>query len=120
MWPQAYDVFISHWRLCLELSCYLLLELLRKRQLLRTMSSQSELLARAEQRHISEHNETIRTMSTAFASEEQPTLDDLLSSAERDWSLRSSEPPSTKTPREQSYNRLARSSVPPPPPARKK
>ncbi len=49
---------------------------------------------------------TIETLSTAFVQGEPPTLDDLLASAERDWSLRSSdadsEPPppmTTKTQR---------------------
>jgi hypothetical protein len=46
------------------------------------------------QRHISEQNETVRIVSTAYASEEPQTLEDLLSHAERDWSLRSSEMPS--------------------------
>ena len=38
-------------------------------------------------------NETLRIVSTAYASGEPITLDDLLSHAERDWSLRSSKKP---------------------------
>lgn len=74
----------------------------------------NEALERERLRSIDSTNETIRIISTAYASGEPTTLDDLLASAERDWSLRSSEPPSRKTP-EQSYNRPVRSSSPPPP-----
>lgn len=43
-----------------------------------------------QQRRIAVANETWRTASTAYAAAEPTTLDDLLSSAERDFSLRSS------------------------------
>lgn len=45
---------------------------------------------RLTERIFYQSNETLRTVSTAFAQGEQPTLDDLLSHAEHDWSLRSS------------------------------
>lgn len=51
------------------------------------------LLELEQRRHIASQNETVKILSTAFASGEPPTLDDLLSHAERDWSLRSSRPP---------------------------
>jgi hypothetical protein len=38
-------------------------------------------------------NELLRIVATAYASGEPTTLDDLLSHAERDWSLRSSKKP---------------------------
>lgn len=53
-----------------------------------------ELLAREQQRHIEQQNETLRIALTAFASEEPRTLDDLLAPVDRDWSVRSSERPS--------------------------
>lgn len=113
------DVFEQHWRLLLELSIFVVREWLSRRRLSRQRSWQFELSARASAEHTSEHNRTIETMSTAYACEEQPTLEDLLSRAERDWSLRSSDPPSRKTP-EASYNRLVERSSRPPPPPRKR
>jgi hypothetical protein len=47
-------------------------------------------LAFEQQRRIAEANETWRIASTAYAAAEPVTLEDLLSSAERDFSLRSS------------------------------
>jgi hypothetical protein len=63
-----------------------------------------ELLTREQQRNIlkenellksniARHNETLRIVCTAFAVGEPTTLDDLLSSAEHDWSVRSSKTP---------------------------
>jgi hypothetical protein len=51
-----------------------------------------------EEREWRRQNETVRSLSEAYAKGEPPTLDDLLSNAERDWSLRSSKTPS-ETPR---------------------
>jgi hypothetical protein len=56
----------------------------------RNISRENELL----QSNIARQNETLRVVLTAFASGEPVTLEDLLSSAERDWSLRSSRTPS--------------------------
>lgn len=64
-----------------------------------------ELLVREQQSHmqsqretlknsIERQNELLKILATAFASAEPVTLDDLLSHAERDWSLRSSQKPS--------------------------
>lgn len=63
-----------------------------------------ELLTREQQRNISRenellksniarHNETLRIVCTAFAVGEPTTLEDLLSAAEHDWSVRSSKTP---------------------------
>lgn len=52
-----------------------------------------ELLRLEQQRNIAQQNETLRILSTAYASGEPTTLDDLLSSAERDFTLRSSRTP---------------------------
>lgn len=75
------------------------------------------LLARQEQQTIErvfkEVNETQRTLSTAFAQGEPQTLADLLSSAERDWSLRSYGPPSHVEDSEATVQR-----APPEPPPR--
>lgn len=54
------------------------------------MQKQSE----TSKNSIAQHNETLRIVLTAFAAGEPITLDDLLSSAERDWSLKSSKTPS--------------------------
>lgn len=48
------------------------------------------------EREFARQNETVRTLSTAFAQGEPQTLDDLLSSAERDWSLTSFGPSSER------------------------
>jgi hypothetical protein len=50
---------------------------------------QNELLRLSIERQ----NELLRVVLTAFASGEPTTLDDLLSHAERDWSLKSSKTP---------------------------
>ena len=63
-----------------------------------------ELLLREQQSHIQKQSETLRTsierqnellkiVATAFASGEPPTLADLLSKAEQDWSLTRSKTP---------------------------
>lgn len=65
--------------------------LVRVLSLRATLMWQRELLAIEQQRHISQQNETVRILSTAYASEEPLTLDDLLSRAERDFTLRSRE-----------------------------
>jgi hypothetical protein len=84
-----------------------------------------KLLAQEQRRHIDSQNETLRIVSTAFASGEQPTLDDLLSAAERDWSLKSSSPQSAGTyDDEETAMRTPlpeppRVSRPPPPPSRR-
>lgn len=103
MWQQVYSALAPHWH---ELGgiCYLLLRIWLLR---RQKKWQQELLARQRQQHIDSQNETLRIMSTAYASEEPQTLEDLLSHAERDWSLRSSERQSIP-PEESSYHRLRR------------
>jgi len=53
------------------------------------MLRQNELLRLSIERQ----NELLRVVLTAFASGELVTLDDLLSHAERDWSLKSSKTP---------------------------
>lgn len=68
----------------------------------RHMSARSE-------REFRRQNETVKTLSDSYARGEPPTLDDLLSSAERDWSLRSSVTP-YETPRSK---RTGRPSIPP-------
>lgn len=101
---------VEHWRVLGAFS-YLVLRIWLQR---RTIRYSRELLARQAQRHTAQRhseqrrhfeaqNETLRITLTAFANEEPRTLDDLLSHAERDWSLRSSQESS-------------RSSRPPPPP----
>lgn len=72
--------FLAHnlWRVCRERNC------------------SRELLRRELQHSIEMQNETVRILSTAYASGEPTTLDDLLSSAERDWSVRSSRKPSAR------------------------
>ena len=72
--------FLAHslWRVCRERNC------------------SRELLRREKQRSIERENEMLRIISTAYASGEPTTLDDLLSSAERDWSVRSSRKPSAR------------------------
>lgn len=59
-------------------------------QLYRRQRYLTAALDRLQRQRISDANETWRIACTAFASGEPITLDDLLSSAERDWSLRSS------------------------------
>ena len=53
----------------------------------RNTSRESELL----QKNLEQQNELVRILATAFSSGEPLTLDDLLSRAERDFQLRSSE-----------------------------
>lgn len=60
----------------------------RQKRWLRKHSALTE--QRLTERIFYQSNETLRIVSTAYAQGEQPTLDDLLSHAERDWSLRSS------------------------------
>jgi hypothetical protein len=74
-------------------------------QLVRERNYCRELLVREQQSHMQKQSETLRNsierqnellkiLATAFASAEPVTLDDLLSHAERDWSLKSSKMPS--------------------------
>lgn len=76
----------AHWEVLGVGSAYLL----RGWMLRRRMRWLEKLLELQRQRHTSSHNETIEIMSTAYSSEEPLTLEDLLSRAERDFSLRSS------------------------------
>lgn len=73
-------------------------------RLVRERNYSRELLLREQQRNISRENEllrksvemqneTLRVVLTAFASAQPVTLDDLLTQAEHDWSLRSSKTP---------------------------
>ena len=77
----------------LGLGSYLVRSLWR---VVRERNCSRELLRRDKQRNIERQNELVRTLATAFASGEPPTLDDLLSHAERDWSLKSSKTPRAK------------------------
>jgi hypothetical protein len=61
---------------------------LREQQ--RNISRENELLRKS----VEMQNETLRVVLTAFASAQPVTLDDLLTQAERDWSLRPSRTPS--------------------------
>lgn len=74
------------WRLARERN-YCRELLLREQQ--SHIQKQNELL----KRHIARQNELLKVVLTAFSSGEPATLEDLLSSAERDWSLRSSGTP---------------------------
>ncbi len=81
------------WRIVRERNCCR--ELLAREQRSHTLKltehtqKQSELL----KNNIERQNEQLRILATAFSSGEPITLDDLLSNAERDWSLRSSNSP---------------------------
>jgi len=58
----------------------------------RERNSCRELLVREQrQKNLEQQNELVRILATAFSSGEPLTLDDLLSRAERDFQLRSSE-----------------------------
>lgn len=63
-------------------------------KLVRERNYSRELLRRQQQRDIERQNELLKILCTAFASGEPTTLDDLLSHAERDWSVKSSRTPS--------------------------
>lgn len=96
--PPSFPLFVlEHWTECfrifVELSTLFGL-LLSTWSRSRERKWQARLLALSQQQGISRQNETVRILSTAFASGEPLTLDDLLSSAERDFTLRSSEKPS--------------------------
>jgi hypothetical protein len=103
MWHQLYEALAPHWHELGGISYLLLRIWLLRRQ----KKWQHELLARQRQQYIDSQNETVKIMSTAYASEEPQTLEDLLSRVERDWSLQSSERQSIP-PEESSYNRLRR------------
>lgn len=113
MLQQLLDGLAPHWHELVVIS-YCLIRIWR---LKRQRSWQRRHSALQEQHVIDSSNETLRIVSTAFASGEPLTLGDLLSSAERDFSLRQSALASTvevtpqPKPRESSYERL----VPPPP-----
>jgi hypothetical protein len=81
-----YDVLFA----ALGLGSYLARTIWR---VVRERNCSRELLRREQQRNIERQNEQLKILATAFASGEPPTLDDLLSHAERDWSLRSSKTP---------------------------
>jgi hypothetical protein len=79
------------------------------------------MLQRKHNEHVFRRvNEISTTLSTAFASGEPQTLDDLLSKAERDWSLKSYGPPpevdpqTVALPPREVQPRISR---PPPPPS---
>lgn len=74
------------WRLVRERN-YCRELLLREQQ--SHMRKQNELL----KSNIERQNEMLRVLATAYASAEPATLDDLLTRAEHDWSLRSSRTP---------------------------
>jgi hypothetical protein len=123
MLQQWLEVLKPHWRALGVISYCLTRIWMLKRQ----RRWQSKLLAQEQQRHIASQNETLKTVLTAFASGEQPMLDDLLSSVERDWSLKSSaqsyapgtyddEPTALRTPAPEPAPRVSR---PPPPPSRR-
>ncbi len=76
----------SLWRSIRERNC-------SRELLLREQQSNMKKLLELSRANIETHNETLRVVLTAFASGEPITLDDLLSHAERDWSLRSSKTP---------------------------
>ena len=61
--------------------------------LVREQRSNIARLKSEQRRNIERQNELVRTLATAFASGRPPTLDDLLSRAELDWSLKSSKTP---------------------------
>lgn len=88
----------------------------------RTRMLHAEHLERERLRHMrftyEQSNETLRTASTAFASEEPQTLEDLLSHAERDWSLKSSGAGSLREPddeQQQTVRAIPRPRPVPPP-----
>ena len=64
-----------------------------------------ELLRREQQRNIEQQNELVKTLATAFASAEPPTLDDLLNHAEHDWSVKSCKTPRATVPWEPNKKR---------------
>lgn len=113
MLQQLLTVLAPHWHELGVISYCLMRMWLLHRQT-RWLRRHSEL---QERRAIDSSNETLRIVSTAFASGEPVTLDDLLSSAERDFTLKQSATASTvlatqqPTPRESSYHRFTR---PPP------
>jgi len=77
----------SFWLLIRERNCCRAL-------LLREQQSHTQKQSETLRKSIERQNEILRILSTAYASGEPPTLDDLLSHAERDWSLKSSPTPS--------------------------
>jgi hypothetical protein len=85
MWQQLWTKLEPHWH---ELGV-ISYSLIRIWMLRRQARWQVKLLEEQRLSHIASQNETVRIMSTAYASGEPVTLADLLSSAERDWSLRS-------------------------------
>jgi hypothetical protein len=76
----------AFWRVVRERNCCRAL-LVREQH--SHMKQQSETLRNSIERQ----NELLRILATAFASGEPPTLESLLSHAERDWSLTSSKTP---------------------------
>jgi hypothetical protein len=102
MFTEGFDWVREHWQTLGVGSAYLLRGWMHRRRL-RWLE---KLLELQRQQHTSSHNETIEIMSTAYSTEEPLTLDALLSKAERDFTLRSSEsgserrsiPPDENTP----------------------
>lgn len=62
-------------------------------QLERERTRFDKQMSAQHEREMRRQNETVKTLSEAYALGEPPTLDDLLSSAERDFSVRSSVTP---------------------------
>lgn len=76
-----------------------------------------ELATKQREREIARQNELLRVISEAYAHGEPHTLDDLLSHAERDFTLRSSRTPSGY-PERRSKPPSYRRTIPPSPPPR--
>lgn len=107
MWnTQAiFDVLAPHWRE-LGVISYSAIRIWQLKRRTRWLKRHSELTEqRLTERVFWQSNETLRIVSTAYAHGEPATLDDLLSSAERDWSLKSSSPPSATDDDEQTISR---------------
>jgi hypothetical protein len=79
----GFDFLTNTWRLSRR-NRYLT-ELLRRQRL-----ESAELLRQERLQSIERQNETLMIVCTAYASGEPLTLADLLSKADRDWSLKSS------------------------------
>lgn len=77
------------WRVVRERNC-------SRELLLREQQSNMRRLLELSKANIETHNETLRVVLQAFASAQPTTLDDLLTQAEHDWSLRSSKTPSDR------------------------
>lgn len=65
--------------------------------LVQEQGSNIERLSREQRRNIARQNELVKTLVTAFACGQPPTLDDILSRAEADFSLKSAKTPRVPT-----------------------